>query len=108
MRRATVLAAPAAVLAVAAIALAGCGASSGPAPSPTRPAARALFSHACGGCHSLTGHNLPKDQGGDLLAARLPRSALLQYAREMPVPHPLTAAQLRTIVAYVRAVQQGR
>lgn len=107
MRRATVLAAVAAVLAVAAIALAGCGGSSGPAPSPTRPAARALFAHACGGCHSLIGHNLPKDQGGDLLGARLPRAVLAQYAREMPVPHPLTAAQLRTIVDYVLAVQRA-
>lgn len=105
MRRATVLAAVAAALAAIALALAGCG-GAGPSASPTGPAARALFAHSCGGCHSLIGHNLPKDQGGDLLHARLPRGVLFQYAREMPVPHRLTGAQLQTIVDYVLAVQR--
>ncbi len=103
MRRATALAALAVPLA-----LAGCGSASAPTPSsgPT-PRARALFVGSCGGCHSLTGHNSPSRQGGDLLGVRLPRPIALQFAREMPVAHKLTEAQLKTIVDYIAAIQRG-
>jgi mono/diheme cytochrome c family protein len=87
-----------------AITAGGCGSASTPPPTV---AARTLFSGSCGGCHTLTGHNIASRQGGDLLGVRLRRSVALQFAREMPVPHPLTPAQLNTIVDYIAAVQRG-
>jgi mono/diheme cytochrome c family protein len=95
------------VLAAAALApaLAGCG--SGSAPGPAGHAeGRVLFKSSCSGCHSLTGHQSPAKQGGDLVVARLPRPVALQYAREMPVRHRLTQAQLAAIVDYIAAVQR--
>src|ERR1700712_5184588 len=103
MRCATAMAA----LALA-ITAAGCGSASAPPPSAgVTAAARTLFSDSCGGCHTLTGHNLASHQGGDLLGVRLRRSVALQFAREMPVPHRLTPAQLSTIVDYIAAIQRG-
>lgn len=103
MRRATRLAAL--TLAVTA---AGCGSASAPTPSSRATAAgRTLFTGSCGGCHSLSGHNAPSRQGGDLLGVRLRRPIALQFAREMPVRHRLTEAQLGTIVDYIAAIQRG-
>jgi len=103
MRRATALAALA--LAVTA---AGCGSASAPTPSSRATAAgRMLFAGSCGGCHSLSGHNAPSRQGGDLLGVRLRRPIALQFAREMPIRHRLTEAQLGTIVDYIAAIQRG-
>ncbi|MEO8969548.1 MAG: hypothetical protein ABI427_18700 [Solirubrobacteraceae bacterium] len=103
MRRAFALAAPA--LAVIA---AGCGSASAPTPSSgATAAARTLFAGSCGGCHSLTGHDTPSHQGGDLLGVRVRRPIALQFAREMPVRRRLTEAQLGTIVDYIAAVQRG-
>jgi mono/diheme cytochrome c family protein len=91
-----------------AIAAAGCGSASSPTPSARATAgARTLFDGSCGGCHTLTGHNTPSHQGGDLLRVRLRRTVALQFAREMPVHHRLTEAQLGTIVDYIAAVQRG-
>jgi len=103
MRRATALAAT--VLAVTA---AGCGSASTPPPSSgATAAARTQFAGSCGGCHTLTGHDIPSHQGGDLLGVRLRRPVALQFAREMPVRRRLTEAQLSTIVDYIAAVQRG-
>jgi mono/diheme cytochrome c family protein len=96
MRRAAVLIA----LAVAG-ALSGCG-SDGAA---HRSEGQALFSQDCGICHSLTGRQSPRRQGGDLLALRVSRAAMLQFVGEMPVPHPLSSAQLRSVTDYVLAVE---
>lgn len=103
MRRANALAA----LALAATA-AGCGSASVPTPS-SRPTAagRTLFAGSCSGCHSLSGHDAPSRQGGDLLGVRLPRPIALQFVREMPVRPRLTEAQLARIVDYIAAVQRG-
>lgn len=102
MRRATALTAL-----TLAVALAGCGSSSAPVPSSRPAAGRALFSASCGGCHSLTGHGTPSQQGGDLLGLRLRRSVALQFAREMPVRRTLTKSQLGAIVDYIAAVQRA-
>jgi mono/diheme cytochrome c family protein len=85
------------------LALAGCGAS-----PMARPEAGAIvFAQSCAICHSLTGRESPRRQGGDLLVYRMSRSALLQYAAEMPVPRRLSAAQLGAVVDYVYRAQHG-
>ena len=90
------------VAVVLAIAAAGCG-GSGSAPSNR---GKTLFTQACGACHTLTGVDSPKHQGGDLLAARMSRLALLQFGREMPVRRRLTSAELATVADYILAVQR--
>jgi hypothetical protein len=85
-----------------AVTAAGCGGSGSHPPSNDRT----LFSQACGACHTLTGIDSPKHQGGDLLAFHIARPALLQFAREMPVRRRLTSAQLATVVDYILAVQK--
>ena len=104
MRPVTVTAAVLATIALAA-ALAGCGSGSAPAPAG-HAEGRVLFKSSCSGCHSLTGRESPGKQGGDLAVAPLPRPVALQYAREMPVRHRLTPAQLAAIVDYIAAVQR--
>jgi mono/diheme cytochrome c family protein len=103
------------------LALTGCGASGGPRSTssngPRSSSSRALgvgtasghevFAHECSFCHSLTGHSSPKQQGGDLLDARLRRPVLVQFTAEMPVKHRLTKAELNAVVDYVLAVQRG-
>jgi hypothetical protein len=56
-----------------------------------------LFVEDCGMCHSLTGRQSPRRQGGDLLALHVtvPRCS---SSCAMPVPHRLTSAQLQTVV----------
>jgi mono/diheme cytochrome c family protein len=80
---------------------AGCGSGAG-AP---RASGAALFSEDCGMCHSLTGRQSPRRQGGDLLALRVTRVEMLEFVREMPVQHPLSHAQVGVVVDYVRAVE---
>jgi mono/diheme cytochrome c family protein len=96
MSRATVLTA----LAMAA-SQAGCGYAGG-APHAD---GQALFAQDCEVCHSLTGHESPVRQGGDLLGLRVSRGAMLQFVGEMPVRHPLSSAQVRTVTDYVLAVE---
>lgn len=92
-----------AALAVAAVAavMAGCG-SGGGAPHAN---GAALFTEDCGMCHSLIGRPSPRRQGGDLLALRTTRAQMLEFVREMPVPHPLSQAQAGAVADYVRAVE---
>jgi mono/diheme cytochrome c family protein len=101
--------------------LSGCGASGGPrstsSSGPRSSSSSALgvgtasghevFTRECSFCHSLTGHSSPKQQGGDLLGARLRRPVLAQFTAEMPVKHRLTKAELNAVVDYVLAVQRG-
>ena len=88
-----------------AVALAGCGSAG----NAQRADGQTLFSQDCGVCHSLTGHQSPRRQGGDLLALHVSREAMLQFAAEMPVPHPLSSAQLRIVSDYVLAAEaRGR
>lgn len=85
-----------------AVAVAGCGGTRAPGP----PSGRAVFAQACSGCHSLSGTNSPRRQGGDLLHLHLSRADMGQFVREMPVTHPLTRAGLRAVVDYVVMVEQ--
>jgi mono/diheme cytochrome c family protein len=79
------------------VALIGCGNA-----SRARPASgKALFAEDCSACHSLIGNESLRRQGGDLLGYRFSRQDLLEFAREMPVRHPLSPAQLEAMVDYV-------
>jgi mono/diheme cytochrome c family protein len=97
---------------VVALLLASCLAASasacggGPAHAP--PSGRVLFNHACGACHTLTGHNDPRHQGGDLLGFHATRPQMLQLAGEMPVRRPLSEAQLNAVVRFVMEIEAGR
>ncbi|MGH2896377.1 MAG: c-type cytochrome [Solirubrobacteraceae bacterium] len=68
----------------------------------------ALFSQACGACHTLTGHNDPRHQGGDLRDFHSSHTQLLQLAAEMPVRRPLSRRQLEAVVRFVSTVEAGR
>ena len=81
---------------------AGCGSGG---TSEQRPAGASLFAEDCGMCHSLTGRESPRQQGGDLLAVHATRGEMLEFVREMPVPHRLNAAQQALVADYVRAVE---
>jgi mono/diheme cytochrome c family protein len=87
------------LLAIAA--LAGCGSSGG----SQRANGASLFAEDCAMCHSLTGRQLPRRQGGDLLALHATRAAMLEFVREMPVPHQMTKAQQQAVADYVRAIE---
>jgi mono/diheme cytochrome c family protein len=89
-----------ALLAVCALS-AGCGAGASAPPA----SGAALFTQACGACHSLVGRQSPGLQGGDLLRYRFGREAMLQFAREMPVRRPLDARELTAVVEYVVAAE---
>ncbi len=96
---------PALGLAAAALTagLGGC-AGTGGQPNPT---GRSLFAQDCGVCHSLTGRQSPRRQGGDLLDLQVDRVAMLEFTREMPVRRRLSASQLRTVADYVLAVERS-
>jgi len=64
-----------------------------------------VFASSCAGCHTLTGVNSPRHQGGDLLHVHLSRADLVQFTREMPVRHPLTATEIGAVTAYVLAAE---
>jgi mono/diheme cytochrome c family protein len=98
-RAATLLLAGA--ICTAALALTACAGSGGGS-----AAGRALFSEECGSCHTLSGPRRVT-QGGDLRAQEIPREAMLQFVREMPVRHALDAREVDAVADYVRAVQRG-
>lgn len=87
--------------------VAACGGGHG-TQSAAVPSGRALFSEACGACHTLTGHNDPRHQGGDLRDFHASRAQLYQLASEMPVCHPLSRAQLNAVVGFLVALESGR
>jgi mono/diheme cytochrome c family protein len=80
----------------------GCGSVRAP-----HPRASALFSRSCGACHSLTGVDDPRRQGGDLLHFHSTRTQLRQLAGEMPVRRPLSRPQLEAVVDYVMSVERN-
>jgi mono/diheme cytochrome c family protein len=88
-------------------AVSACG-SSGPRQNTAASASgQALFTQACGACHTLSGHNDARHQGGDLRAFHATRSQFFQLAAEMPVRRPLSRAQLDAVVRFVTAVESG-
>lgn len=96
--------APTAALASALAGLAaGCGAS-----HPTAPSGQTVFAQECSVCHTLSGRDEPGKMGGDLLGFHASRTEVLQFVREMPVRHRLTAAQLQAVVSYVMAPTRPR
>jgi mono/diheme cytochrome c family protein len=98
-------------LACAAAAIAGCGGGQSHSTShaPAGGSGRQLFAQACGACHTLSGHNDPRRQGGDLLGFRATRAQMVQLAGEMPVRHPLSRSQLDAIVTFLMSVEaRGR
>jgi mono/diheme cytochrome c family protein len=97
MRTRTVLTAFAVV-----IVCAGCGSSGS---SPRAADGASLFTEDCAMCHSLTGRQSPRLQGGDLLALHTTQADMLEFVREMPVRHPLSATQIGAVADYVRAVE---
>lgn len=84
---------------------AGCG-SSASAPAGSPAAGREAFARECAFCHSLSGHSSARQQGGDLLGARLRRPVLYQFTAEMPVRHHLSRSELAAVVDYILAVQR--
>jgi mono/diheme cytochrome c family protein len=82
--------------------LAGCGTAR---PHETASAG-VLFGESCGACHTLSGADDPRRQGGDLLHFHSSRTQLFELAREMPVRRTLTETELRAVVGYVMAVER--
>jgi mono/diheme cytochrome c family protein len=91
------------LLAMISASLAGCSGSG----SSRQPDGKALFAQSCSGCHSLSGARSPNRQGGDLLGFHFSRAVVLQFAREMPVPTPLSPSELRRVADYVVSVERG-
>ena len=86
-------------------AVSACGGGHGHAAASS---GRALFDQACSACHTLTGHNDPHHQGGDLRDFHATRLQFLELAAEMPVRRPLSRGQLGTVVRFVMAVEANR
>jgi mono/diheme cytochrome c family protein len=83
---------------------AGCaGGSTG----PTRSGA-AVFASSCAACHTLApeGRSVPAPPGGSLLDYRMSAAVVASFARQMPLPRPLSAAELRAVAAYVADAQR--
>ena len=98
---------PLLVASCAVLALTGCGGGQRAGQTRSAQSGRELFSQACGACHTLTGHNDPRHQGGDLEGFRATRPQMLQFAGEMPVRHPLSQDQLDAVVRFVLSVEAG-
>jgi mono/diheme cytochrome c family protein len=90
---------------LAALAIAGIVAGCGSGGDSQRDSGRALFAENCAMCHSINGRPSPRQQGGDLLGAHMTRAQMLEFVREMPVPHHLSSAQQETVADYVRSVE---
>ncbi|MGZ4167255.1 MAG: hypothetical protein ACXVRW_13930 [Solirubrobacteraceae bacterium] len=84
----------------------GCG--GGQSQTHAAPSGRELFARACGACHTLSGHDDPRHQGGDLLGFHATRPQMLQLAAEMPVRHPLSQGQLDAVVRFVLSMEAAR
>jgi mono/diheme cytochrome c family protein len=104
----------AAVLVIASVASAGCGARSGNS-NTTRglplELGRSIFVHDCAACHTLTGRERGA-LGGDLLNAHLEARDIASFARVMPTPHRLSPGAAAAVAAYVdfvgRSPKRGR
>ena len=81
--------------------LAGCGMAA------HSPSGRALFADSCAGCHSLSGVQSARRQGGDLLHFHASSQQMLELVREMPVRHPLSPPELRAVAGYVMEVERS-
>jgi mono/diheme cytochrome c family protein len=85
----------------------GQSASSGTSGAERAASGKAVFAEHCSVCHSLTGRDNPRLQGGDLLGFRGGRDQVVQFVREMPVVHgPLSHAELQAVVDYVMTAER--
>jgi mono/diheme cytochrome c family protein len=91
------------VLVLVAGVLAACGSHGGSGATQLQRG-RAVYRHACAGCHTLTGHDTSVP-GGDLAIAKLSPAVLAGFVRVMPVR--LSAADTDAVAAYVHAVAAG-
>ncbi len=65
-----------------------------------------VFTQDCEFCHSVNGHPLPVQQGGDLRGLPMSRTELIQSTAGMPKLHgPLTSAEIRAVVAYLQSLR---
>jgi mono/diheme cytochrome c family protein len=87
---------------MAALVIGATGCDRGVAPQPS---GAVLFRQDCSACHSLTGHDSPREQGGDLLRLRIAAGAMREFVAEMPVPRALTGAEVRAISRYLLALE---
>jgi mono/diheme cytochrome c family protein len=83
----------AATLIILALLVAGCGAP--------KDGSR-LFARECAGCHSLSGRERGA-MGGDLAVLLLSSRDLVSFESVMPTPDRVSAAEAKSIAAYVRA-----
>jgi mono/diheme cytochrome c family protein len=107
VRRAATLA----LLALASVTVAACGGGQGSSArtsaTGTAASGKEVFAVHCSVCHSLTGRNNPRLQGGDLLGFHAGRRQVVQFVREMPRVHgPLSNAELQAVVDYVTAAER--
>jgi mono/diheme cytochrome c family protein len=99
------------VAAMAAAVSFGCGGGSPADPAPPLGSAaeaalgRRVFLEQCQGCHALGPIGARKPAGGDLANYSMTRKQVRSFARIMPTPRKLTAAELTAVSAYVSAVQ---
>jgi mono/diheme cytochrome c family protein len=84
------------------VAVVGCGGSL----ARRTESGQAVFSQECGSCHSLSGRQTVRQQGGDLRGLTVPRAILLQFAAEMPLPHRLSRAEGNALLNYILSVQR--
>lgn len=90
---------------LAALALAGCGASS----TATVSGASALFSRHCSVCHTIGTKASRSQMGGDLAGWSLPRSELAEYIAEMPKHRgALSRSDVNELVSYVASFERHR
>ncbi len=99
------MSATAASLVITGTLLTACGAGDGA--QHTASSGRELFARSCSACHTISGADDPRRQGGDLLAFHASRAQLLSLAAAMPVRPPLRETQLEAVVDYVLAVERG-
>ena len=67
----------------------------------------AIFVHACGLCHTLTGHDTGAD-GGDLAIDRLSLADIISFTEVMPNRPRLSRAEVVRVSEYVRAMAAKR
>ncbi|HET9094648.1 MAG TPA: cytochrome c [Solirubrobacteraceae bacterium] len=92
--------AAAAAGAALAILLGGCGSVT------AHVSGRRVFVQDCQFCHSVNGHPVPEQQGGDLRGLPMTRTELIQSTAGMPKLHgPLTGPEIRAVVAYLQSLR---
>jgi mono/diheme cytochrome c family protein len=90
------------VVAAVSTALAACSGSGAARPPP----GQVVFIRACSACHTLSGPDDPRRQGGDLLNFHASPTQMTQLASEMPFRHPLSRPDVAAVVSYVIGVER--